>query len=201
MLSSSWLISGRESQGERCVGNPPPQGVLGPRIGTRGLMPFGETTKMHNLEPFCVGTHILVLLKSKQRNPWLKKSPHLYDLEVVKLLCSRGKTFIKFLLCADVFVFVKAEPPSSPFSAAVKRVPLFGFMRLCLPWKAVWRSGKWLPADKLGLTDFPDLLYFARTFCKILSVGYSIRCTSNLWSTLKGKGIANGCVCSCSLLL
>lgn len=35
---------------------------------------------------------------------------HLYDLEAVKLLCSRGKTFIKFLLCADVFVFVKAEP-------------------------------------------------------------------------------------------
>lgn len=79
MLSSSWLFSGRESQGERCVGNPPPQGVLGPRIGTRGLMPFGETTKMHNLEPclLCGNTH-----------------PCFVEKQLEKLLVKEVSTFI-----------------------------------------------------------------------------------------------------------
>lgn len=71
-------------------------------------MVFEKRLKCITWNPlFQVGTQVTVLLKTRQI-PVLKKISHLYDLEVVKILCSRGKTFTQFLLCADVFVLVKS---------------------------------------------------------------------------------------------
>lgn len=124
MLSGSWVTGGRESQREGCIWNLAALRVFVPWIWTGAWCLLEKRLKCITWNPlFQVRIQVTVLLKTRWI-PVLKKISHLYDLEVVKILCSRGKTFIQFL-CAAIFVFVMSEPKASLFSRAVKWISLF----------------------------------------------------------------------------
>lgn len=156
MLNRSWLTGGREYRREGVYLKSCSVRSLWPLNLDWSLMVFEKRLKCITWNPlFQVGTQVTVLLKTRQI-PVLKKISHLYDLEVVKILCSRGKTFTQFLLCADVFVLVKSWTQKHLSSQQQWRGShSLIHMRLpCLLWKAVCRSRKWPPAGKLELIAF-----------------------------------------------
>lgn len=78
-------------------------------------MPLAERIEMHGLESCRPSGKPKFSLKMYQTDPCFKATSCLCGPEAVKSVRSRGKTFINFLSCADVFMVIKSECKSSSF--------------------------------------------------------------------------------------